>query len=162
MRKAGGLLSERALRTGRRRQGEGPTGDLLARHTVDRLGRVREGQRRERDQVAVDLKRVQVDVVERIAGQVVAGVELLAGCAAPDPLLLLGLDHLGASKEAARWDAGQDERLVVATTGELRVVVRLIDCGVIRLVEVLDCVRPRRNRDAHRAPGTSTHLRRRP
>ena len=107
------------------------TGDLLARHTVDRLGRVREGQHRERDQVAVDLERVQVDVLEGVARLVVARVELLAGGAAPDRLLLLGLDLLGAGEEAARRDAGQDERLVVAAAGELRVVVRLTDRGVV-------------------------------
>jgi hypothetical protein len=92
VREAGGIPPERALRTGWLRQGEGPTGDILARHTVDRLGRVRECQRRERDQVAVDLKRVQVNVLESVAGLVVARIELLAGGAAPDLLLLIGLD----------------------------------------------------------------------
>jgi hypothetical protein len=97
VRKASGiLLIERALRTGWRRQGKGRTGDLLAWHTVDRLGRVREGQHRERDQVAVDVKCVLVDVVDGVARLVVAGVELLAGGTAPDRLLLLGLDLLGS------------------------------------------------------------------
>ena len=114
MREAGGIPPERALRTGWLRQGEGPTGDILARHTVDRLGRVRECQRRERDQVAVDLKRVQVNVLESVAGLVVASIELLAGGAAPDLLLLIGLDLLGSGEKAARGDAVQDERLVVA------------------------------------------------
>ena len=155
-------LSKRALRTRRRRQVESRTRHLLARHTVDRLGRVRERQRRERDQVAVDLERVQVDVLDGVAVLVVAGVELLAGGAAPDRLLLLGLDLLGSGEEAARGDAGQDERLVVAAAGELGVVVRLTDRGVVRLVEVLDRRRPRRDRAPPRAPGTWTRRRRRP
>ena len=50
--------------SGRRRQRERGAGHLLARHTVHRLGRVRERQHREGDQVAVDLERVQVDVLE--------------------------------------------------------------------------------------------------
>ena len=89
-------------------------GDLLARDAVDRLGRVGEGQLREGDQVAVHLERVQIDVVEGVARQVVAGVELLPGGTAPDRLLLRGLDLLGPGEQAARGDARQDERLIVA------------------------------------------------
>jgi hypothetical protein len=56
--------------------------------TVDRLGRVRERQHRVGDQVGVDLEGAQVEVVDGVAGLVVAGVELLTCRAAPDRLLL--------------------------------------------------------------------------
>ena len=71
------LRLERALRTGGRRQRERRllrhrlTGDI-----VDRLGREREREHRERDQVAVDVERVVAVVRERVAGLVVARVEL--------------------------------------------------------------------------------------
>ena len=83
-----------------------------------------------------------VDVGERVAGQVVARVELLAGGAAPDRLLLGGLDLLGAGEQATRRDAVVDERLVVAAAVERGVVVGLADQRVVRLEEVLDRRRP--------------------
>src|SRR5688572_17538538 len=90
---------EGALRACRSRQCGRRAGDLLARNAVDRLGRVGEGQLREGDQVAVHLERVQIDVVEGVARQVVAGVELLSGGTAPDGLLLRGLDLLCPGKQ---------------------------------------------------------------
>ena len=94
-------LGEGALRACRSRQGGRRAGDLLARDAVDRLGRIGEGQLRESDQVAVHLEGVQIDVVEGVARQVVAGVELLPGGTAPDGLLRLGLRHLGSREQAA-------------------------------------------------------------
>ena len=107
------LACERALRAGRSRQRERPAGDALAGNAVDRLGRERERQLRERDQVAVDPQRMQIDVVERVARLVVALVELVARDATPDRLLLGGLLFLGAREQAARGDVVVDERLVV-------------------------------------------------
>ena len=111
--------------------------------------RVREGERRERDRVAVHVERVIVVVRERVARLVVAGVELRARGAAPDRLLLRRLDLLRAREEAAGGDAVLDERLVVAAPVERRVVVRLADEGVVRLEDVLD--RGRAGRDRHRS-----------
>src|SRR5215207_4544745 len=141
---------EGALGTGRRRQGQRRARNPLADDTVDGLGGVRVRQHRERDEIAVDLQRMQVDVVVVVARLVVALVEGLARRAAPDGLLLLRLRHLRAGEEAAGGDAGQDEGLVVAPPGELPVVVRLTDQGVVRLEQVLDRLRARRDRDAVR------------
>ena len=105
---AAAVPGESALRASRRRQCGRRAGDPLARDAVDRLGRVGEGQLREGDQVAVHVERVQIDIVERVARLVVSGVELLPGRTAPDGLLLWGLRHFGAGKQAARGDAGQD------------------------------------------------------
>jgi hypothetical protein len=69
---------------------------------------------------------VQVDVVEGVALQVVAGVELRTGGAAPDRRLLLGLELLGAGEEATGGDVGLDEGLVVAPAVERGVVVGLV------------------------------------
>ena len=87
------FVRERAFgpRGGRQRHGRA-TRNGFPRDAVDRLRRERERQLRERDQVAVDVKRVDVDVRERVAGEVVARVELLTGRAAPDRGLLCGLD----------------------------------------------------------------------
>src|SRR5262245_45830183 len=103
-----------AFRTGWWRQVERRAGDRAARDAVDRRGGVGEGQLRERDQVAVDLQGVLVDVVDGVAGLVVAGVELRPGGAAPDGLLRGCLGHLGAGEQAPRGDPGLDEGLVVA------------------------------------------------
>ena len=92
----------------------GGPGTFLPGDAVDRLGRIGERQLREGDQVAVHLERVQIDVVEGVARQVVAGVELLLGRTAPDGLLSLGLDLLGPGEQAPRGDARLDERLIVA------------------------------------------------
>ena len=75
---AAGVFGEGAFRPRRGGQVElvAAAWHRLARHAVHRLGRVGERERRERDQVAVDLERVQVDVVDRVARQVVARVEL--------------------------------------------------------------------------------------
>ena len=51
---------------GRNRQGGGRAGDLLARHAVDRLGRIGKCQLCEGDQVAVHLERVQINVLEGV------------------------------------------------------------------------------------------------
>ena len=70
---AAAAAGEGALRACRSRQGRGWAGDLLTRDAVDRLGRVGEGQLREGDQIAVHIERVQIDVVEGVARQVVQG-----------------------------------------------------------------------------------------
>ena len=126
----------RALWTGRRRH------RLVARHAltadaVHRLGRVGERQHREGDGVGVDVEGVLLDVVEGVARDVVAGIELGAD-RAPQIPPLRRLRHLGAGEQPARRDVVVDERLVIAATAELRVVVRLTDKRVVRLEDVLD------------------------
>src|SRR4051794_24054076 len=140
-------LGEGAPGTGRGRQHEGLTGDLLARHPVHGFRGVGEVQHRERDQVAVDLESVVVQVLDRVARLVVARVERIAGRAAPDRRLFLGLDLFGPGEQPAGRDAGEDERLVVTPAGELRVVVGLAHLGVVGLVDVLDRLGTRGNVD---------------
>ena len=67
------LPRERALWARRGRQRDAPPGDALAQYAVHGRGRVGERQLREGDQVAVDLERVEIDVVEGVARLVVAG-----------------------------------------------------------------------------------------
>ena len=87
------------IRQWRRRR----TWHVRARDAVHGLGRVRVRQHRERDRVGVDVERVVVVVRERVAGGVVARVELRTHGAAPDRLLLGGL---GTSAPVKRPPAG--------------------------------------------------------
>ena len=97
-------------------------------------------------------------VVEGVAGQVVARVELLTRDTAPDGLLLRGLDDLGAGEQTAGGDAGVDEGLVVAATAEGRVVVRLARAACRRTRRSPRC---HPSRPARRpAPRSSTRRRR--
>ena len=59
-----------------------------------------------------------VDVVDRVAGQVVAVVVLLAGRAAVDRRLVRGLDALRAGEQTTGRDLRLDERAVVGTAAE--------------------------------------------
>ncbi|KAG1648662.1 hypothetical protein GQR58_029674 [Nymphon striatum] len=65
------------------------------------------------DGVDVGLRCLVGHVVDRVACQVVALVELLAGNATPDVGLLWRLEHFGAGEQASSGDAHVDERLVV-------------------------------------------------
>ena len=94
---------------------------------------------RERDQVAVDVERMVVVVLERVAGQVVARVELLTRPCRPRSRPAAAV--LTSSAPVKRPPEGMpavDERLVVAASVEGRVVVRLADLRVVGLVEILD------------------------
>ena len=140
--------------------GKGEAPGTLLPGTPFTLRRVRERERRERDRVAVHIERVIVVVRVRVAGQVVARVELGARRAAPDRLLLRRLDLLRAREEAAGGNAVLDERLIVAAAAELRVVVRLARaaCRTTRR-------RPRSRLSragSAPAPRTTTRRRRRP
>src|SRR5688500_15635051 len=78
------------------------------RVAVDRVG----------DRVGVEVQRLMTEVVDRVAGQVVAGVERDPGRAAPPRGLLRRLDDLGPGEQAAGRYAVVDERLVVRAAVE--------------------------------------------
>ncbi|KAG1648658.1 hypothetical protein GQR58_029674 [Nymphon striatum] len=65
------------------------------------------------DGVDVGLRCLVGHVVDRVACQVVALVELLAGNATPDVGLLWRLEHFGAGEQASSGDAHVDERLIL-------------------------------------------------
>jgi hypothetical protein len=62
------------------------------------------------------VQRLQVRVADVVAAEVVAGVVLLAGRAAIDPGLLLGLDALGAGEQAPAWEAAAGTALTSRTS----------------------------------------------
>ncbi len=88
--------------------------------------------------VRVHVEGVVVVVGERVAGEVVAGVVLLACRATPDRGLLGGLDPFGAGEQAARRDAVRDERAVVGPAGEVGALERLADAVEVPLEGLLD------------------------
>jgi hypothetical protein len=108
------VRDECALGPGRLGQNHSRAGHRNPRDTIDRLRGVGVREECDRDQVAVHVQRVQVHVREGIARQVIARIELCSDCAAPDCLLLRGLDLLGPREKTAGGDAGLDERLIVA------------------------------------------------
>ena len=75
---------------------------------------------RNADQPSSSVEHLAVDVVEAVAGLVVAGVVGLARRAAVDPLFPRALHALGAAEQAAGRDADRDERAVVGPAVELR------------------------------------------
>jgi hypothetical protein len=76
---------------------------------------------------------------------VVAGVVLLAGCAAPQIDLGCGLDALRSGEQPARWDAVEDEGLIVGPPVEVGPLERDTP-RVVELVELfLDLSRPGRS-----------------
>ena len=143
------LLSRTSPSARPRRDPEGP-GHRNARHPVDGLRGVGVGQHRESD--CVGCSRPGRDRCCSRTCHTPGGStgRTAPGGAAPDRLLRCRLHNLGTGEQTARRDAVVDERLVVAATAELRVVVRLVPGRVEGLERVLDRYRPRRDR--HRAP----------
>ena len=82
--------------------------------------RLRQRDRRVRRRVAHLVERGVVEVADVVAAEVVARVVRLPGRAAVDRGLLCRLDPLGAGEQAARRDAGVDERPVVRSAVERR------------------------------------------
>jgi len=99
-----------------------------------------------------------VEIVNRVAGLVVVLIEDLASNTAPDLLLLLGLDLIGASSSTTSRDVGVKEWAVVRAAVELGGVGRNAGADEVLLVELLDLVAAVGTGEAVRASVTVVDL----
>jgi hypothetical protein len=95
---AAALGGECALWAGGLRKIKLRAGHPLTGNAVYCLGRVRERQLSKGNEITVDLKGVQVEVVDVVACLVIARVELLTRGTSPNGRLLWRLHHLSAGE----------------------------------------------------------------